>query len=101
MAEVVTLVTGQIPPGRTEELAKAYQALVQDGLPPTLDETFLLRADSGQMAILSVWRRRADLDAMLATGDEPPARRLIREAGGTPEATFYGIVHRATNRSDA
>jgi hypothetical protein len=28
-----------------------------------------------------VWQRRADLDAMLASGEEPFARRLIRSAG--------------------
>ncbi len=29
---------------------------------------------------------------MLASGDEPFARRLIRSAGGTPEVTIYDVV---------
>lgn len=49
------------------------------------------------MAILSVWHRRADLDAMLASGEEPFARRLIHSAGGTPQVAIYEIVVRATS----
>jgi hypothetical protein len=36
---------------------------------------------------------------MLASGEEPFARRLIREAGGTPDVQIYDIVHRTTTRS--
>ena len=64
----------------------------------SLLETFLLGSGAGELAILSVWHRRADLDAMLASGEEPLARRLIRDAGGTPEAMFYEILARSGNR---
>jgi len=95
MAEVVTLVTGSVAPERFEEVARPYREGVRSGPPPTIEETFLLRADDGGIAILSVWHRRSDLDAMLATGEEPFARRLIREAGGSPVARFFEIVERA------
>lgn len=65
--------------------------------PPDRDETFLLTGDAGQVTTLSVWRRRADLDAMRASGEEPFARRLIRSAGATPEVSIYEIVIRATS----
>ncbi len=75
MAEVVTIVTGAIPAGREHEVVDPYREA------------------------LSVWHRRADLEAMLASGEEPFARRLIRGAGGTPDVRIYDIVHRAATTS--
>ncbi|MGH2450089.1 MAG: hypothetical protein ACRDGE_02225 [Candidatus Limnocylindria bacterium] len=94
MAEVVTIVRGLIQPDRVHEVADPYAEALKDGPPPDLEETFLLKGN-GQLAILSVWHRRADLDAMLASGEEPFARRLIRAAGGTPEVLIYEVVARA------
>lgn len=95
MAEVVTMVSGRIEANRIREVVEAYEEGVKDGPPPTIEETFLLRDDSGEMAVLSVWHRRADLDALLASGEEPFARRLIRSAGGTPGVRIFEIVARA------
>lgn len=97
MAEVVTHVTGVVQPDGAHQIAEAYRAAVAEGLGPAIEETFLLGADGGRVTIVTVWRRRADLEAMLASGDEPLARRLIREAGGTPGVTVYRIVERAVN----
>ncbi len=99
MAEVITLVTGLVEPGRAHEVIDPYREALKDGPPPDLEETFLLRGDGSRMAILSVWHRRADLDAMLASGEEPFARRLIREAGGIPEVAAYEVVVRATGQA--
>lgn len=96
MAEVVTLVTGRVEPDRAHEVTDPYREALEDGPPPDIEETFLLQAEGGQMAILSVWHRRADLDAMLASGEEPFARRLIRGAGGNPQVAVFEIVARAT-----
>lgn len=96
MAEVVTLVTGIIPPERIQEVIGPYEDALKNGPPPTLEETFLLKAED-RLAILSVWHRRSDLDALLASGEEPFARRLIRGAGGTPDVTIYEVVSRATS----
>ena len=49
------------------------------------------RDGHGTVAIVSVWRDRADLDAMLKSGEEPFARRLIREADAEPRAEFFDI----------
>ncbi|CAN5646449.1 hypothetical protein BH24CHL9_BH24CHL9_00810 [soil metagenome] len=95
MAEVITLVTGTVAPERVREVLEPYREGVAGGPPPTIEETFLLRSDPGDLAILSVWHRRADLDAMLASGEEPFARRLIREAGGTPTVTIFEVLVRA------
>jgi hypothetical protein len=101
MAEVVTIVRGAIAAERESEVIRPYREGLKEGPPPAIEETFLLRSVDGQMAIVSVWHRRADLDAMLATGEEPFARRLIRTAGGTPEVMIYDIVARAIGRSGA
>ncbi len=95
MAEIVTVVTGSIARDRVSEVVDPYREALKDGPPPALEETFLLQGDGGQMAIVSLWHRRADLDDMLASGEEPFARRLIRGAGGTPEVAIYEIVARA------
>jgi hypothetical protein len=86
------MVTGLVQPDRVHEVRDPYREALKDGPPPDLEETFLLQGDAGQMAILSVWHRRADLDAMLASGEEPFARRLIRAAGGTPEVAIYEVL---------
>jgi hypothetical protein len=91
MAEVISFVTGSIPPERVAELEAAYRDLVHGGPPPALEDTFLVKTDDGRMGILSLWHRRADLDALLESGEEPPARRLIRTHGGEPEATFWDV----------
>jgi hypothetical protein len=91
MAEVITVVSARIDPERMPELEQAYRMLVSGGLGPSLEDTFLLQTES-RVAILSVWRRRADLDAMLTSGEEPPARRLLRTHGGEPEPVFWDVV---------
>ncbi len=96
MSAVVTIVTGRISPDRDHEVADPYREALKDGPPPDLEETLLLQGDVGQLTILSVWPRREDLDAMLVSGEEPFARRLIRAAGGTPEATIYEVLVRST-----
>ncbi|HEX7173185.1 MAG TPA: hypothetical protein VF365_11350 [Candidatus Limnocylindria bacterium] len=96
MVEVITIVTGNVPEDRLAELERAYRELMRDGVPPMLEDSFLLRANDGRVAIASLWRRRADLDAMLASGEEPPARRLIRTHGGEPEVTLWEPLVRAS-----
>jgi hypothetical protein len=100
LAEVVSIVSGAIDPARLEEVEDRYTKALKDGPPAAIEETFLLKADDGAIAVVSVWRRREDLRATLASGEEPFARRLIREAGGTPNAQIFEIIARATPASD-
>jgi len=95
MAEVITLVTGEIPPNRVEALEVAYRELVRGGLGPALEDTFLVKTGE-RLGILTLWHRRADLDALLASGEEPPARRLIRTHGGEPEVTIWEVAVRGS-----
>jgi hypothetical protein len=95
LAETVTLVTGRVDPDRHAAVVRQYEEGTAQGLPTALEETFLLRnPDCDQLAIMTVWATRQELDAMLATGEEPFARRLIRTAGGTPEVHIFDVVLR-------
>ena len=96
MAEVITLVTGDIPPNRVEALEEAYRELVRGGLGPALEDTFLVKATGDRVGIITVWHRRADLDALLSSGEEPPARRLIRTHGGEPEVMIWEVAVRGS-----
>jgi heme-degrading monooxygenase HmoA len=99
MAETVTIVSGVIAPERQTEVEGPYRAAIAGGLPPGLTDTMLLRGEDGRVTIVSVWATRADLDAMRASGNEPLARRLIREAGGTPEVGIHEVLARGAHPS--
>lgn len=88
---VLTFVSAKIPSDRQNEVTRPYSEAVARGLPPELRQTFLVVADDDTMAIVTVWHRREDLEEMLASGEEPFARMLLREAGGQPEARFFDI----------
>ena len=89
---VLSLVTASISPERRAEVSEPYREAVGAGLSPGLRQTFLLVGDDDTVAIATVWDSREDLDAMLATGEEPFARRVLREAGGDPAVRFFEIA---------
>jgi hypothetical protein len=88
----MSLVRGAVAADRVDEVANPYRAAISAGLPATITATYLLTVAAGGVVIATIWRDRADLDAMVASGDEPFARRLIREAGGDPSAEFFDVV---------
>jgi hypothetical protein len=89
---VLSLVTARIAPERHSEVIDPYRAAIEAGLPPGIRQTFLLVGDDGALAIATVWESREALDAMRSSGEEPFARRLLREAGGDPEASFFDVA---------
>jgi heme-degrading monooxygenase HmoA len=93
----LSLVSAQIAPERQAEVAEAYRSMVETDLPPVIRETFLLVADDGTVAIATVWNSREALDAVRSGPEEPFARRVLREAGGDPEARFFDIVAEAAS----
>ena len=96
---ILSFVSARISPERREAVSRPYTEMVGRGLPPAIRETFLLVGEDDSMAIATVWNSRADLDAMLASGEEPFARRVLREAGGQPDARFFEIA--SEGRSDS
>jgi hypothetical protein len=92
MAMALSFVRGSVAPDRLDEVVAPYRSMIAGNLPPTIAATYIQTDAAGTVAIATVWRDRADLDAMLASGEEPFARRLIREVGGEPRAEFFDIV---------
>jgi hypothetical protein len=92
MASVITMVTARIAPNRAPDLTGAFSEAVRAGLPGQRRQTTLLRGDGDLWRIVTVWRSREDLDTYLASVEEPFARRLLREAGGTPEADVFESI---------
>ncbi len=90
--QVLSLVSARIAPERRAEVADPYRRAVAAGLPAGIDQTFLLVAEDETVAIATVWSSREALDAMRDSGEEPLARRLLREAGGDPEVRFFEVA---------
>jgi hypothetical protein len=95
---VVSFVSARIVPERQEQVRRAYVEMVGRGLPSAIRETFLLAAEDGTMAVVTVWRSREDLEVVRSAPEEPFARRVLREAGGDPRAQFFEIVSEAPER---
>jgi heme-degrading monooxygenase HmoA len=88
---VLSLVSATIAPERHDDVIAPYSQEVARGLPPGIRETYLLVGDGGELAIATVWNSREELDAMRASGEEPFARRVLREAGGEPTVRFFDV----------
>jgi hypothetical protein len=95
----VSLVSARIAPERQAEVVETYREAVEGGLPPLIRETFLLVADDGTVAVATIWNSREALEAVRLGPEEPFARRLLREAGGEPEARFFDVVAEAASGS--
>jgi 3-dehydroquinate synthase class II len=94
MADVVTWVSAQIAADRHDEVSGPLSAAIEAGLPSSIEQTMLVR-DRDELGIITIWSRREDLDAMIASGEEPLARRLLRSAGGTPVVRVLDVVARS------
>jgi hypothetical protein len=92
MAAVLSIVRGTVEPDAVDGIVARYEAGLAQPRPPGLVSSWLLSGRDGAVAIATLWRDRALLDAMIATGEEPFARRLIREAGGSPNAEFFEVL---------
>jgi heme-degrading monooxygenase HmoA len=58
-------------------------------------QTFLLVGDDNTVAVATGWESREALDGMLASREEPFARRLLREAGGDPQFRLFEVAAEA------
>jgi hypothetical protein len=91
MTSVVTMVTAWIAPEREAEVTGPFREAVRAGMPERR-HTSLLRGDDGWWCVATTWASRAALHAYLASTEEPFARRLFRNAGGTPEVMVFDVV---------
>ena len=96
---VLSLVSARIAPERQAQVAETYRETIDADLPSVIRETFLLAADDGTVAIATIWKSREALDAVRLATEEPFARRVLREAGGDPQAQFFEIIAEAASGS--
>jgi heme-degrading monooxygenase HmoA len=89
--DVVTMVSARIAPERVPEMTGLFSEAVRAGMPERR-QTSLLKGDGDIWRVVTVWRSREDLDAYLASAQEPFALRLLRAAGGTPEVDVFEVV---------
>ncbi|HEY3522281.1 MAG TPA: hypothetical protein VGK63_01140 [Candidatus Limnocylindrales bacterium] len=92
MSRVLTLVRGEVDESAVDRMTDQYRAGLSHDRPPGLEATWLLRGSGATVGVATLWRDRAALDAMRASGEEPFARRLIREAGGSPEVEIFDVI---------
>lgn len=89
---ILTIVTADVDEDRAEELTRAYEALLAEGLPEGLLETRLLGDGHGHWAIHSLWRDRAALDAMRAGPEPPAAPTLFRRFSAEPALAIMSVL---------
>lgn len=92
MSGIVTMVGARISEDRVGGLMASFSQAVRAGLPEQRRQTSLLRGDDGTWRIVTLWSSRADLADYLASVDEPFARRVLREAGGTPSVDVFEVM---------
>jgi heme-degrading monooxygenase HmoA len=95
---VLSFVSANVSPERREEVVRSYTDAVAGELGTGVRQTFLLGGEDDTMAIATVWNSREDLDAYIASVEEPLARKMLREAGGEPQATFFDVLVEAQSR---
>ncbi|NUQ32976.1 MAG: hypothetical protein HOP99_09220 [Dermatophilaceae bacterium] len=88
---ILTIVSADVDEGRAGDLVEGFEILLAGGLPDGLLETRLLGDGQGRWAIHSLWRDRAALDAMRASG-EPAAPALFRRFQAEPTLAVMRVV---------
>ncbi|NUR15512.1 MAG: hypothetical protein HOQ13_04285 [Dermatophilaceae bacterium] len=88
---ILTIVSAEVDEGRAGDLVDGFETLLAGGLPDGLLETRLLGDGQGRWAIHSLWRDRAALDAMRASG-EPAAPALFRRFQAEPTLAVMRVV---------
>jgi hypothetical protein len=97
VAPILSFVRGVVPAAAVGDVVERYRAGLADERPEGLEASWLLRGADGTVAVATLWRDPAALDALRASGEEPFARRLIREAGGSPSAEFFDVLESASD----
>ncbi len=78
---MLTVADATVAEDRVAELVEGFRAMVGEGLPEGLLRTELLRGRDGRWRVQSLWRERADLDALRSSGKPPAALELFRSVG--------------------
>jgi hypothetical protein len=84
MGTVLTVVSAVLEDERADGVVSEFEKLLATPWPDGLERTELLSGPDGLWQIQSLWRDRAALDAMRASGEPPAAPALLSALGGTP-----------------
>ena len=90
--QVVTVVSAVVDPAREADLSAAYEVVLGEDLPDGLLASALMRGTENGWQIATVWRDRAALDAMRASGVPPAAPRVFRQAGAEPSVAIFDVT---------
>ena len=96
MTLVMTWVAGRVPANQDADLEEAYRKLTADELPPGAVESFLLRGESGEWRIATVWVSREALHEMRRATEVPGAIRVFRSVGVEPTVTIFDTAAHIT-----
>ena len=91
MTEVMTIVSARIALDRVDEVTEPFRRAVRDGMPER-HRTTLLRGEQDLWCVVTTWHSRRELEAYLASVEEPFAWRLLRNAGGEPSVEVLDVV---------
>jgi heme-degrading monooxygenase HmoA len=92
VTQVLSMVAGTVPPERVAGLRAAYDQLVAGGFPDGLVETSLCRGQDDEWMVVTLWRDRAALVALRASGEAPAAVRLFTDAGARPRVGIFDVT---------
>jgi quinol monooxygenase YgiN len=89
---VMTILEARVAEGQVSLLEQAFRDASSE-LPPGLVESFLVRdeADPSLHRIVTLWRDRAALDAMRASGATPKGVQIFRAAGAAPVVSIMDV----------
>jgi hypothetical protein len=90
---ILTVVSAIVDPAREGELTAAYQAVLEEERPDGLLASALLRGESNQWQIATLWRDRAALDAMRSGAQPPAAPRVFRCVGAEPTLAVFEVAN--------
>ncbi len=96
MPNVMTILEAHVATDKQAVLTAAYKRSVAK-LDAGIEQTFLAHsnADPTLWRIITVWRDRAALDAMRASGETPRGVLIFREAGAEPSLTVFVVEEHA------
>jgi hypothetical protein len=96
---VLTVLEARVPGDRASDLLRAFEETRASALPPFIVRSFLVRSveDPDVWRIMTVFRSRADLEAMRASGQTPRAVEMFRAAGAEPAFSLFTVADQLEN----
>jgi heme-degrading monooxygenase HmoA len=95
---VMTVLEAHVPHERLGEVERVFTEMTTE-IPPEIVETYLVRdvKDEALFRLVTIWRSKADLDAMRASGVKPRGVVMFEMVGAHPTLAIGEIVLRRTH----